>query len=167
MAWTDSRIFTQAVLNPLTASAWSTTEPTTYGANGLSADAILVALFNNSVTPDRDAVVGSTGYNTGTWVTANEVTGTNWAAGGQTLGTKAYTADLGGNVGVSFDAADVSVANVTLATFFGDLTYDNTITGGTVAKQGLCFHYYGGTQTVTAGNLTIIWDVTGVFRFTV
>lgn len=167
MAWTDSRIFTQAVLNPLTASAWSTTEPTTYGANGLSADTINVATFNNSVTPDRDAVVGSTGYNTGTWVTANEVTGTNWAAGGQTLGTKAYTADLGGNVGVSFDAADVSVANVTLSGFFGDLTYDNTITGGTVAKQGLCFHYYGGTQTVTAGNLTIIWDVTGVFRFTV
>jgi hypothetical protein len=167
MAWTDSRIFTQAVLNPLTASAWSTTEPTTYGANGLSADAILVALFGTSVTPDRDAAVGSTGYNTGTWVTGNEITGTNWAAGGQTLGTKAYTADLGGNVGVSFDAADVSVSNVTLAAFFGDLTYDNTITGGTVAKQGLCFHYYGGTQSVTAGNLTIIWDATGVFRFTV
>jgi len=167
MAWTDSRIFTQAVLNPLTASAWSTTEPTTYGANGLSADAILVALFGTSVTPDRDAAVASTGYNTGTWTTGNEITGTNWAAGGQTLGTKAYTADLGGNVGVSFDAADVSVSNVTLAAFFGDLTYDNTITGGTVAKQGLCFHYYGGTQSVTAGNLTIIWDATGVFRFTV
>lgn len=166
MAWTDSRIFTQAVLNPLTASAWSTTEPTTYGANGLSADAIKVATYNNTVTPDRDAAVASTGYATGTW-TGNEVTGTNWAAGGQTLGTKAYTADLGGNIGVSFDAADVSVANVTLAAFFGDLTYDDTITGGTVAKQGLCFHYYGGTQTVTAGNLTIIWDATGVFRFTV
>jgi hypothetical protein len=167
MAWTDSRIFTQAVLNPLTASAWSTTEPTTYGANGLSADTINVALFGTSVTPDRDAAVASTGYNTGTWTTGNEITGTNWAAGGQTLGTKAYTADLGGNVGVSFDAADVSVATVTLAAFFGDLTYDNTITAGTVAKQGLCFHYYGGTQSVTAGNLTIIWDVTGVFRFTV
>ena len=167
MAWTDSRIFTQAVLNPLTASAWSTTEPTTYGANGLSADTINVALFGSGVTPDRDAAVASTGYNTGTWVTGSEITGTNWAAGGQTLGTKAYTADLGGNVGVSFDAADVSVSTVTLAAFFGDLTYDFTITAGTVAKQGLCFHYYGGTQSVTAGNLTIIWDATGVFRFTV
>ena len=167
MAWTDSRIFTQAVLNPLTASAWSTAEPTTYGANGLSADTINVALFGSGVTPDRDAAVGSTGYNTGTWVTGSEITGTNWSAGGQTLGTKAYTADLGGNVGVSFDAADVSVSTVTLAAFFGDLTYDFTITAGTVAKQGLCFHYYGGTQSVTAGNLTIIWDATGVFRFTV
>lgn len=167
MAWTDSRIFVQAVLNPLTASAWSTTEPTTYGGNGLSADTINVAVFNNTGTPNRDDTVANTGYNTGQWVTANEVTGTGWAAGGQTLGTKAYTADLGGNVGVSFDAADVSVSSVTLAGFFGDLTYDNTITGGTVAKQGLCYHYYGGTQTVTAGNLTIIWDATGVFRFTV
>lgn len=167
MAWTDSRIFVQAVLSPLTASAWSTAEPTTYGANGLSADTVKVALFGTSVTPDRDAVVGSTGYNTGTWTTGNEITGTNWAAGGQTLGTKAYTADLGGNIGVSFDAADISVSTVTLAAFFGDLTYDDTITAGTVAKQGLCFHYYGGTQSVTAGNVSVIWDATGVFRFTV
>jgi fumarate reductase flavoprotein subunit len=43
---------------------------------------------------------------------------------------------------------------------------DDTITAGTVAKQGMCFHYYGGTQSVTAGNLTIIWDATGVFKFT-
>lgn len=167
MAWTDSRIFVQAVLSPLTASAWSTAEPTTYGANGLSADTVKVALFGTSVTPDRDAVVGSTGYNTGTWTTGNEITGTNWAAGGQTLGTKAYTADLGGNIGVSFDAADISVSTVTLAAFFGDLTYDDTITAGTVAKQGLCFHYYGGSQSVTAGNVSILWDATGVFRFTV
>jgi len=164
MAWTDSRIFTQAVLNPLTASAWSTAEPTTYGANGLSADAILLALFGSAVTPDRDALVGNTGYNTGTWTTGNEITGTNWAAGGQTLGSKTYTA---GTSVVAFDAADVSVANVTLAAFFGDLTYDSTITGVTVAKQGLCFHYYGGTQSVTAGNLSVIFDATGVFKFTV
>jgi len=164
MGWTDSRIFTQAVLNPLTASAWSTAEPTTYGANGLSADAILLALFGTAVTPDRDAAVGSTGYNTGTWTTGNEIIGTNWAAGGQTLGSKTYTA---GTSVVAFDAADVSVASVTLAAFFGDLTYDNTITGVTVAKQGLCFHYYGGTQSVTAGNLSVIFDATGVFKFTV
>jgi hypothetical protein len=167
MAWTDSRIFTQAVLNPLAHGIAATTGfPTGYLSQGLLADAILVAVYNNTVVPDRDAAVGSTGYATGTWA-GNEITGTNWAAGGQTLGTKTYTADLGGNIGTSFDAADVSVSNVTLTAFFGDLTYDNTISGGTVAKQGMCFHYYGGTQTVTTGNLTIIWDATGVFRFTV
>src|SRR5262252_618264 len=156
MAWTDSRVFTQAVLNPLTASVWSTTEPTTYGANGLSADTINVALFNNSVTPDRDAVVGSTGYNTGTWTTGNEVTdATNWVAGGRALVSKTYTS---GTSIVNFDAADLAGAgNVTLTNAFGCLVYDNTITAGTVAKQGMCFNYFGGGQSVTAGTFTIQW----------
>src|SRR5215475_11687776 len=106
MAWTDSRVFTQAVLNPLTASAWSTTEPTSYGANGLSADTIDVALFNNSVTPDRDAAVASTGYNTGTWTTGNEVTdATNWVAGGRALASKTFTPSAGT---IPFDAADLA-----------------------------------------------------------
>lgn len=165
MAWTDSRVFTQAILNPLTASAWSTTEPTTYGANGLSADTINAALFNNSVTPDRDAVVGSTGYNTGTWTTGNEVVDvTNWVAGGRALASKAYAA---GTSIVNFDAADLAGGGtVTLTNAFGCLVYDSTITAGTVAKQGMCFNYFGGAQTVTAGTFTIVWDATGIFKFT-
>jgi hypothetical protein len=46
------------------------------------------------------------------------------------------------------------------------LVYDATITAGTVAKQGLCFNYFGGTQSVTGGTFTIVWDATGVFKFT-
>jgi hypothetical protein len=163
MAWTDSRVFTQAVLNPLTASAWSTTEPTTYGATGLAADVILVALFGTAVTPDKDALVTATGYNTGTWTTGNEITGTAWAAGGQTLGTKTYTAATGS---VGFDAANVVVTTATIAAAFGCLVYDSTITGGTVAKQGLCFNYFGGSQSVSAGTFTIQWNAAGVFNFT-
>jgi len=165
MAWSASAIFTQAVLNPLTASAWSTTEPTTYGANGLSADTINAALFNNSVTPDKDAAVGSTGYNTGTWTTGNEVTdATNWVAGGRALGTKTYTA---GTSVVAFDAADTAGGGtVTISGAYGCLVYDATITAGTVAKQGLCFNYFGGSQSVTGGTFTIVWDSTGVFKFT-
>jgi len=165
MAWTDSRIFTQAILSPLTASAWSTAEPTTYGANGLSADTVDVALFNNSVTPDRDAVVGSTGYNTGTWTTGNEVTdATNWVAGGRALASKTYTA---GTSVVAFDAADLAGGGtLTITNAFGCLVYDATITAGTVAKQGMSFNYFGGGQSVTAGTFTIIWDATGIFKFT-
>lgn len=165
MAWTDSRVFTQAVLNPLTASVWSTTEPTTYGANGLSADTINVALFNNSVTPDRDAAVASTGYNTGTWTTGNEVTdATNWVAGGRALASKTYT--LGTSV-VAFDAADLAGGGtLTLTNAFGCLVYDSTITAGTVAKQGMCFNYFGGGQSVTSGTFTIVWDATGILKFT-
>lgn len=168
MAWTDSRVFTQAVLNPLTASVWTTTEPTNYSAAGLSADTVNAALFNTSTTPDRDAAVGSTGFNTGTWTTGaagNEVTDpTNWTSGGRTLGTKTYTQ---GTSVVAFDAADTTGAgNVTIAAAFGCLVYDNSITAGTVAKQGLSFNYFGGTQSVTAGTFTIVWDSTGIFKFT-
>ena len=178
MAWTastpTSRVFIQAVLNPLTASAWSTTEPTTYGANGLSADTINVALFNNTTAPDASAAVGSTGYNTGTWVTANEVIdtgGSNWTAGGLALASKTYTVITAGSQttasAVGFAAANLAgLGNVTIANAYGCLVYDNTITAGTVAKQGLCFNYFGGAQTVTAGTFQIVWDATGVFKFT-
>ena len=174
MAWTDSRIFQQAMLNPITASAWSTTEPTTYGANGLSADTINVSLFNNTTTPDRTAAVGNTGYNTGTWVTGNEVTDANWAAGGRALGSKTFTIDSGSS-SICFGAANLSGAgNVTVSNVFGCLVYDNTITAGvTVAKQGICYNYFGGAQAVTAGPFTIVWATPGgaaisaVFNITV
>ena len=29
--------------------------------------------------------------------------------------------------------------------------YDSTISGGTVVKQGMCYNYFGGSQSVTAG----------------
>ncbi len=176
MPWTDSsptsRVFIQAVLNPLTASAWSTTEPTTYGANGLSADTVNVALFGNSVSPDASAAVASTGYNTGTWTTGNEVTGSGiWAAGGRALASKTFTVATAGSQttasAVSFQGANLAGAGTgTLTAAFGCLVYDNTITAGTVAAQGLCFNYFGGTQSVTGGTFTIVWDATGVFKFT-
>jgi len=36
-----------------------------------------------------------------------------------------------------------------------------------VAKQGVCYNYFGGAQSVTAGTFTIVWNVNGVCRFTV
>lgn len=167
MAWTDSRIFTQAMINPIGGRVWTTAAPTTYSS--LSADTVNAALFNNTVVPDRDAVVGSTGYNTGTWTTGNELIDTlnsNWVAGGRPLASKTWS-ELAANV-VSFDAADTAGAgNVTITATYGCLVYDNTITGGTVAKQGMCFNYFGGTQSVTNGTFTIVWDTTGVFKITV
>jgi hypothetical protein len=165
MAWADSRVFTAAVFNPLTqhVNPGSITSPTGY-SDIVATDAILVALFNNTGTPDRTVAVASTGFNTGQWTTAsNEVTGTNWATGGQTLGTKAY-ANVGGT-SVAFTAANVSVSTATISGAFGDMVYDNSITAGTVAKQGLCYNYFGGSQSVTAGTFTIQWNAAGVFNF--
>jgi hypothetical protein len=172
--WTDStptsRVFAQAMLNPLTGRTWSTAAPTTYA--NLSADTVNVALFNNTPSPDASAAVGSTGYNTGQWVTGNEVTGAGiWAAGGRPLASKTYTFTTAGTQTtasvLSFAAANLAGAGTgTLTNAYGCLVYDNTITAGTVAAQGMCFNYFGGAQSVTSGTFTINWDATGIFKFT-
>jgi hypothetical protein len=170
MAWSASAIFQQAMLNPIAGRCWTTAAPTTYSS--LSADTINCALYGNTGTPDKTAAVASTGYNTGQWVTGNEITGTGYTAGGSALGSKAFAIDTGSS-SICFTAANVSWTAATLAGVYGDLIYDNTITAGTVAKQGLCYNYFGGTQSVTAGTFTIQWAtpsggaVTAVFNISV
>jgi hypothetical protein len=176
MAWSASAIFQQAMLLPIgggvgagSAGTW----PTTYSATGLLGDTVNVSLWNNSITPDKTAVVASTGYNTGQWATgANEVTdATNWVAGGRALAGKTWALDAGSS-SICFHATNLAGGgNVTITNAFGCLVYDNTITAGTVAKQGMCFNYFGGAQSVTAGTFTIIWATVGattaVFNITV
>jgi hypothetical protein len=167
MAWSASAIFTQAVFNPLTASAIGfTAKPTGYLTSGLLSDTIKAALFTSSITPDKNAAVLSTGYNTAgsQWLQAGEVSDTNWPSGGVALSGKAYSVAAGI---VNFTASNTpGSGNVTLAQVYGCLVYDDTVSGGTVAKQGYCFNYFGGVQSVTGGTFTIVWDATGVFKFT-
>ena len=152
MAWTStegSHVFRAWVA--LTMLSGSAT-----GYTGLDSDSVKVALYTNTGTPDRNAAVGSTGYNTGAWVTGNEVSGTGWAAGGLVLATP--TVDQGTANTFYFDGADrATTATATLSAVFGCLNYDDTITAGTVADQGVSFHYFGGSQSVTAGTFTVIW----------
>jgi hypothetical protein len=158
VAWANSKIFREWVLQAYQVSGT--------GYTGLDSDTVNVALFNNTTTPDQDAAVGSTGYNTGVWVTGNEVTdATNWVAGGRALAAKTFTNAAAATP--MFDAADLAGGgNVTITNAFGCLVYDNTITAGTVAKQGVSFHYFGGAQSVTAGTFTIIWHANGINRYT-
>lgn len=180
MGWSVSAIFQQAMKNPMTASLAGTsaiTLPTGYSATGgLAADSIKVAAYGNTGTPDKTAAVGLTGYGAATsqWVTANEVTGTNWAAGGVAVGTTTFGLDSGSSsFCFTVTGGQTSTAAVTLAAFFGLLAYDNSISGGTVSKQGMCFNYFGGTQTVTAATFTIQWPtpasaaVTAIFNISV
>jgi hypothetical protein len=159
VAWTASAIFREWLITAYQAAGT--------GFTGLDSDTINVALFNNSITPDKDAAVASTGYNTGAWASgANEVSDTNWPAGGRPLAGKTFTAPSTGVF--MFDAIDLAGAgNVTLTNAFGCLVYDNTISGGTVAKQGVSFHWFNGAQSVTAGTFTILWHANGVNRITI
>ena len=54
---------------------------------------------------------------------------------------------------------------VTLANAYGILVYDFTITSP--QSQGLCFNYFGGTQSVTLGTFTIVWNGSGIATITV
>jgi hypothetical protein len=136
------------------------------GYTGLDSDAVKGALFNNSVTPDKDAVVGSTGFNTGTWTTANEVTdATNWTTTGRTLASKTFTTPATGVC--MFTAANLAGGgNVTISNAFGILVYDDAITAGSVADQGVSFNSFGGAASVTAGTFTVSWHANGIARWT-
>lgn len=136
------------------------------GYTGLDSDTVKGALFNNSVTPDKDAAVASTGFNTGTWTTSNEVTdATNWVSGGRTLASKAFSTPATGVC--MFDAADLAGGgNVTISNAYGILIYDDSITAGTVADQGVCFLSFGGSSSVTAGTYTVVFHSNGIFRMT-
>jgi hypothetical protein len=158
MAWANSKIFVQWFVTNYQSSGT--------GFTGLDSDTVNVALFNNTTAPDNTVAVGSTGYNTGVWVTGNEVTdATNWVAGGRALAGKTFT-NPSTNL-FMFDATDLAGGgNVTITNAFGCLVYDNTISGGTVAKQGVSYHYFGGGQSVTAGTFTIVWNANGLNQIT-
>ena len=173
MAWSASAIFQQAMLNPIARSVNAGTAPT--GFTSLTAtDVVNVALFNNTTTPDKTVAVGSTGYNTGVWVIANEVIdtlNTNWIAGGRPLGSRSFAIDTGSSSVCYIAANTAGAGNVTITNAYGCLVNDSTITAGTVAKQGICYNYFGGSQNVTNGTFTVIWATVGavqaVFNITV
>lgn len=158
MAWSNSKIFVQW---PIQAYQVSGT-----GYTGLDSDTVKVALFGTTPTPDNTVAAASTGYNTGVWTTGNEIVdATNWVAGGRALASKTFT-NPSTNL-FMFDAADLAGGgNVTLAAVFGCLIYDDTITAGTVADQGVSYHYFGGSQSVTAGTFTIVFHVNGINQYT-
>lgn len=164
----SSAIFVQAMLNPLLHSTnpGGTTLPTGY-SDLVATDTVNCALFGNTGTPDKLAAVASTGYNTGQWVTGNEVSGTGYTAGGVALTSKTYGIDATATNAVAFHAANPSWTGATI-TAYGDLCYDSSITAGTVAKQGICFHSFGGSaQSVSGGTFTVSWYATGYSSGTV
>jgi hypothetical protein len=156
MAWADSHVF-----RPYIADIMGNTT-----AMDLNTDASFkVALYNNSITPDRNATSANSAYNVSAWATAQEVSQTvTWPAGGVALASISLDSSVSGVV--FWDAADTaSGAAATLTGFFGCLVYDDTITTP-VADQGVCFNYFGGSQTVTGGVATIVWNANGIFRAT-
>ena len=157
MAWSNSKMFQRYLSNRIG----------NVTAFDYDADTIKFALYNNSITPDNDVATDVlTAYNgaASQWLTANEVIdttggGTDWPAGGVTLGTK--TVDVSAADFVAIRAANAaSGATADIANAFGGLVYDSTI-----SNVGMCYNYFGGGNSVTNGTFTVVWHANGIVRF--
>lgn len=138
-------------------------------AEDIGTDSFKAALYGT--TPDTATAKNDTTahnlYNGagGQFVTANELTGggATWTAGGVALSWSVATRKTDGSGFVMFDADDVAPGGTnTITAAFGALVYDTS-----VSNHGLSMNYFGGSQSVTAGTFTIVWNANGVFRVTV
>lgn len=118
-------------------------------------DTLKCGLLDNTATPSES----STGWS---GVSGDEVSGTGYTAGGETLSSQAITQDDTNNYGV-FDAGDVSWTNASFTARYA-VIYDDTPT--TPADPLICLIDFGSDKTVTSGTFTITWDGDGIMRIT-
>jgi hypothetical protein len=155
MAWTNSKIFTSFLTDVLN----NTT------AMDLNTDALLeAALYDNTITPDQTVASANSAYAAGVWAGGHVLDASGWPSIGRPLAS--VTSTFSTNV-YTFDAADTVSANTTttLVNAYGVLIYDHSI-ASPVADQGICFNYFGGTNSVTSGTFTIVWNASGLFALT-
>ena len=159
MSWTTagpsySRMFRQTLADICTNATAMT----------LSTGSFKAALFNNSITPDQNVSGTALSYNGagGQWLIANEVSQAGqWAVGGVLLAGEVI------NVGtpnvVFWDANDTASGTAaSLSNATGCLVYESVLG----PMQGVCFNYFGGSNSVVNGTFTILWNVLGLWRAT-
>lgn len=115
----------------------------------LEADTIKVALLDNSHSFNAD-------NNTWSDVSANEISGTGYTAGGEELTNKSVTQDDTNDKAV-FDADDVSWSSATFTAYHAVL-YDDTLANDDL----ICSIDFGGAKSVSSGTFTIQWDADGI-----
>lgn len=153
MAWSNSKIFSSYITDALNNTA----------ALAAGSDTIKAALFDNTITPSQTVTSANAAYNAGVWVTGAEQTNGGWSAGGLALTSVSST--FSSNV-YTFTAANTANGSAaTLSGTYGCLVYDSTL-ATPVAKQAMCFNYFGGANSVTSGTLTIVWNGSGIFTLT-
>lgn len=120
-------------------------------APDLTGDTIKIMLVTSSYTPLATHEFRSS--------VTNEVVGSGYTAGGQTLASKTIT----GTTTPVFDAADVTWSSSTI-TARGAVLYQDT---GNAATDRL-IHYidFGTDQISSSGNFTIQWNASGIFSLT-
>lgn len=158
MAWTNSKVFRAWLLDSVENTA-------AFDLGGAGLDTFKAALYNNTGTPDNDVTSANSAYAVDQWVVGNEVIEAGqWAAGGVAL-TSPDASTPSADV-VMFDASDTASGSAAdLASVFGCLVYDDTL-ATPVADQGVCYNYFGGSNSVVNGTFTIVWNANGIWRAT-
>lgn len=159
MAWSNSKVFVRYIKDSLDATI----------SQDIDANTFKAALYDNSFTPDNTVSSANSAYGAGVWATTGSQTGSTqvyhtgqWAQGGVALANVTWTVS---SATVTFDADNTASGSAaTLSNVYGALVYNDTL-AAPVADQGLCYNYFGGTNAVTAGTLTVVWNASGIAAF--
>ena len=168
MTWTNSKVFGVMLYNSISNQTNNIV---------LGTDAFKVALYGTNSTPDNTVSTANSSYASGQWISSsngtNEVWSTQTASAGwpQTglalasptfttassgsVPTAAYTATFNGN------SLSSTTSTAIIAAAYGCLVYDTTQSG----NPGVCYNYFGGSQSVTNGTFTIVWNASGIAQF--
>lgn len=130
--------------------------------HNLSSDTFKLGLVTNAVTPAASTSDPRWGAGGSTDLSSSQVTpGGNYATGGPALASSSWSETSGT---VTFDATDVSIAqdaanpnNARWAVIYNDTS---------AGKEALAFVDLGGVTDLTAGNLAITWNASGIFSLT-
>jgi len=122
----------------------------------LDTDTIKVALLANTYTPDIDA------HTFFSDVSADEISGTGYTAGGETLANATVTQD-NTNDRAAFDADDVVWANATVTARYAVIYKD---TGTPSTSPLIAYIDFGSDKSSSAADFTIQWNADGIFTLT-
>lgn len=150
MAWSQSYIPASTLVSALTGGVALNLSP--------SNTHLKLALYSNSATPNPDEDPQK--YGLGQWA-SNEITGTNWPAGGVALSlTGAGLSHQSGDF-LLLAAVNLSVANTTISTAaVGCLIYDTSLSNLVIAAL-----WFGGSgYTTSSGTFGITWPSSGIFN---
>ena len=141
MAVTASGIFVPTILDILDA---------TQLAINTAADTFKVAMVTNSTTPDFDT------HDHWSDLSATEVSGTAYTAGGAALTSVTFT---GASGTVTFDAADAAWASSTIGSARAAVVYDDTVASDPL----ICLVDFGADYSSANGTFTITWNASGIW----
>lgn len=148
MAVTASGLFVPSIINIFT---------NTIAVDLGSETNIKCALISNSATPNFDT------HDYWGDLSANEVSGTGWSAGGVVLTSTALSASSGT---LLFDAADVSQSSTTLTNARAAVIYDDSVATPT-ADAMICLVNFGADYSTVAGTFAITWSSAPAAIFTI